>query len=231
MSSTGNPLFGFITFMILYLQMKFDMKSSVHLVALIIILFTACQPIPKTVMVSGTITNSESDKVKIFNDYIESEVDIAEGTFTTQFDITEAAYFNLRIGRETTTFFLSPGQSIEIAIDAERFDESVTYSGQGSEASNYLAAKYLDNEKNGIKRDSLYKLDEEDFINRLDQNVELGKAYLEQYSDGLSKDFIALEKVDLEFAQKSYLLNYEPAHAYYAKIKDFEATEKINELI
>jgi len=207
------------------------MKVSVHFVALILLFICGCQPAIQTVQIRGQVDNSKAEKVKLTSDEQELELEIIDGKFTTQFEIKDPAFYTFRIGRESSTFFLEPGQSLGIFVDAEEFDESIQYTGTGSESSNYLAAKYLHQEQQLIGADSLYRMDESAFLDQLSKNENDGYRFLESYNPGLSKNFVVLEKVNIEFDQKNYLLTYESAHAHYAGIEGFKASEKLNKLI
>lgn len=207
------------------------MKVSVQYLSLVLLLFVACQPVSKTVHITGVIENTTAEKVKLTSDNMDLELDLVGGKFTTQFDLNEAAYFNLRLGRESTTLFLFPGQSIEVSINTEDFDESIKYAGEGAEASNYLAAKYLRQESQGIKRDALYTMEEDAFLEHLSKTETEELAFLESHKMGLGQDFLAIEKVDIEFSQKTYLLNYESAHSYYAKKEGFKPSDDLSNMI
>ena len=47
--------------------------------------------------------------------------------------------------RETTAMYVKPGDKIHLSIDPNEFDETINYTG--SNASNFLAKKYLLDEK------------------------------------------------------------------------------------
>ncbi|MCC3157849.1 TlpA family protein disulfide reductase [Hymenobacter sp. 15J16-1T3B] len=46
-------------------------------------------------------------------------------------------------GGETAELYLTPGDELHLALDAEQFDETLTYTGRGANANNYLAQRFL----------------------------------------------------------------------------------------
>ncbi|MBF9140898.1 TlpA family protein disulfide reductase [Hymenobacter properus] len=49
----------------------------------------------------------------------------------------------LRIGRQTTGLWLTPGDNLTITLDARHFNETLRYAGRGSRANNFRAADLL----------------------------------------------------------------------------------------
>ena len=63
-----------------------------------------------------------------------------DGNFTFSFTTDSSLYIRLSHG-EITSMYVMPGDIIKLTINTDEFDESVNY--KGSEASNFLAKKYL----------------------------------------------------------------------------------------
>ena len=102
----------------------------------------------KTALISGQIYNPTSEFVSFF---VGKDADTATldstGKFTIALSIEEPDFINLKHGRESSQMYLYPGDDIYLTLDTEEFDESINYSGIGALQNNYLASKFLINEK------------------------------------------------------------------------------------
>ncbi|TYB73186.1 TlpA family protein disulfide reductase [Bizionia myxarmorum] len=96
---------------------------------------------------TGKITNKNSDSLLIrTRDYSKTIAVNADGTFSDTLKVKTDIY-NVFDGTESTSVFLKNGYEIDMTIDTEKFDESVKFSGTGSEHSNFLAQKSLKEEQ------------------------------------------------------------------------------------
>jgi len=88
------------------------------------------------------IANRNGDIIFIKNNsVIVREIKVqGDGHFMTTFDVKEGMY-QLYDGQEYTELFLKNGYDLYLKMDAQKFDESVTYTGTGSAENNYLADK------------------------------------------------------------------------------------------
>ncbi len=88
------------------------------------------------------IANRNGDIIFIKNNsVIVREIKVqGDGHFITTFDVKEGMY-QLYDGQEYTELFLKNGYDLYLKMDAQKFDESVTYTGTGSAENNYLAEK------------------------------------------------------------------------------------------
>mgnify|MGYP002780609745 FL=1 len=76
---------------------------------------------------------------------VEAPVDAA-GRFTLTVPVKEAGAATLETGDEYTPLWLAPGDDLTVSLDAEKFDETVKYTGIGARVNNYLAAEMLGSE-------------------------------------------------------------------------------------
>ena len=91
--------------------------------------------------ISGQIINPVLDNVKFESTDSTFTVELTkDGNFTFSFTTDSSLYLNLSHG-EYTSMYVKPGDNIELSLNTDEFDESVNY--RGSEASNFLAKKYL----------------------------------------------------------------------------------------
>ncbi|MEZ4794298.1 MAG: TlpA disulfide reductase family protein [Flavobacteriaceae bacterium] len=123
------------------------MKYTCLLLA--ILALSACQP-SKTkdyAAISGTILHPNSDSIEVYNkDYSKTIALDSNGAFSDTLHIVPGIYY-LSDGIESTKIFLKEGYDIALTIDTELFDETLSYAGNGSENSNFLAEEYLMEEK------------------------------------------------------------------------------------
>lgn len=99
------------------------------------------------VTLSGTITNKNSDSVFVKKkDFIKVLKVAEDGTFKDTLKVAEPGVFSIGDGTEVTSIFLKNGYDLNMTIDTKMFDETVKYTGEGSETSNFLAAHSLKQE-------------------------------------------------------------------------------------
>lgn len=94
------------------------------------------------VTLSGKISNQNSDSLVIVNQYTYHKVIKlnADGTFKDTLKVEPGLYL-FHDGNESSRLFLKNGYDITLNLDAQKFDESITYSGEGADDNNYLAAQ------------------------------------------------------------------------------------------
>ena len=91
--------------------------------------------------ISGQIINPVLDNIKFESTDSTFTVELTkDGNFTFSFATDSSLYLNLSHG-EYTSMYVKPGDNIELSLNTDEFDESINY--KGSEASNFLARKYL----------------------------------------------------------------------------------------
>lgn len=112
------------------------------------LILASCANEPKDyVTLSGKITNQNSDSLQVRSRTYKKTIKVnADGTFKDTLKV-EAGVYSLYDGNEATSAFLKNGFDLQVTLDTEQFDETVTYSGIGAEHSNFLAAKALKEEK------------------------------------------------------------------------------------
>ena len=138
-------------------------------VALATLLFACTNTNTKHVIISGTITNPKGDTVKIMmkdTTYITTLNEDAH--FNISFNLDSATYLSFFHGEESTAMFLKGGESVNLTIDTEFFDETIIY--EGSAESSYLAKKYLLGEEANIYS-QLFSTEKEEFITNLNTHI------------------------------------------------------------
>lgn len=131
-------------------------KIAYFLIALAI---ASCKTEPKDfVMISGKITDMNSDSVVIRNKTYSKTISVKEdGTFKDTLNV-ETGVYSFYDGGESTSVFLKNGFDLAMTLDTKMFDETVNFAGNGAEHSNFLAEKSLLQEKL-LDLDELIELD------------------------------------------------------------------------
>ena len=167
-----------------------------------VLLFVACKETPKDyVSLSGKIINSTSDSLTILKKGYSKNIAINEdGTFSDTLKVDPGTY-TLYTSKEGTSIFLKNGYDLNITIDIEQFDETVTYKGEGAEGSNFLAQKALLQEK--LFDIDMSVMDRAAFSNAMDN----AKTKLTEYIDGakdIDSTLLSTSKKEIEGSIQSY---------------------------
>ena len=202
-------------------------KLILGILATTIISCNNSKPVEYTLF-TGTITNPNSNELTVINSSNKAvkKIKVSDtGTFTdTIFNAN--GYYSFSDGKESTAMYLKNGYNINLKMDAKEFDESILYSGNGSDVNNFLAQKYLIKEKSGTTQE-IYSLDEAAYLAKMNQQKET----LEKSLANLGPDFIKQEKVNINYDNIAHLLNYERAHSYFAKKKGFKVSESFPDVL
>ena len=106
------------------------------------------------ITISGQIINPLLDIIKFESaDSTFTAKLTKEGNFTFSFTSDTSLYLSLSHG-EYTSMYVMPGDIIELSLNTEEFDESINYNG--SNASNFLAKKYLIQEEFNFNSKDFY---------------------------------------------------------------------------
>ena len=116
-----------------------------------------------------------------------------EGIFKDTLSIAEGIYM-LYDGKEYAKIFIKNGFDLKLKIDAQKFDESMVFSGKGAVENNYMVQSSLLDAKYDYT--SLLASDQETFKRLVDDKKKSGFARLE--NKNLDLNFQALQKKDIE---------------------------------
>ena len=201
-------------------------------ICITIVLF-ACNEEPKIdyALFSGQIENPVDKTVTIYDgrDKVKEMSLNEDGTFADTLKI-EPGYYTLSHGRENSTIYLTPGDEIKMSLNTKEFDESITYSGKGSENSNYLANKYLVDEKANLDYAKVFAMDEAEFLAMMDE-VKSSKIELLKSAKTISEDFRDFERKNNEYEYLSNLQTYKNYHYYYANLAEFKPSNDFMKIL
>jgi thiol-disulfide isomerase/thioredoxin len=181
-------------------------------------------------IISGKITNVANDTVRItdnLNQIITKTAVDKEGVFTDTI-YNANGFYNFSDGNEHTAIYLENGSHLFIELDTKEFDESIKYTGVGSAENNYLAKKYLLDEKLGNPKE-LYIMEETDFLEKMNAFKSVLEKDIE--SDGFSKTFKDYENKNLQYEYALKLQAYARYHARLTGNKDFKVSESFPSLL
>ena len=143
------------------------MKKIVIVVSAVLLMISCKPEAPKDyVTLSGTITNPNSDSLIVAQRQIIKTIKVNEdGRFSDTLKVVTGMY-NFFDGAESTSIYLKNGFDLVISLDTKQFDESISFTGEGAEVNNYLAARALMQE-DVFENDSLFELEKPVFDEKI----------------------------------------------------------------
>lgn len=150
------------------------MKKLLFILSIAALASCKQEPVKKDyVTLSGTIENPNSDSLVIQNRGFNKTIKVAaDGTFKDTLKVKKGLY-QMFDGNEYAMLYLNNGDDINITLNTKEFDETIKFTGAGSENSTFLSKKML-------LQDKLFTPDLLD----VDSEEEFGKVI-----DGLEKQF------------------------------------------
>jgi thiol-disulfide isomerase/thioredoxin len=196
------------------------MKKIVLLLLIALSIINCKDETPKNyVSLSGKITNRNSDELQIRtmeNDLIKTIKLESDGSFNDTLTIKKGKHV-LSDGNEYAMLYIRPGDDIQITINANKFDETLTFSGKGSIESNYMVKKLLLQEEIFENPDNLYTLNKADFNTALKNQKVKFQDLLKNQKD-----------LDIEFIQND-ITDTDDLFSYLDT--RYEKIQRINKLI
>lgn len=149
------------------------MKFKLPLLLIISLFFISCDKENKTskeVYIKGQIANPSSEYVVISKNDI--NIDTLRLDKNNRFEGNlkgiKAGLYVFRHPPENQIIYLEPGDSTLVWLNTLEFDESLNFSGKGSEKSNFLTNLYLLNQQDNDLILSYYKSDPSEFAKKTD---------------------------------------------------------------
>jgi thiol-disulfide isomerase/thioredoxin len=193
-----------------------------------------------TVSFKAEIANRNTDSISILNRNNGKEIKKiligTDGVFKDSFTVEEGFYM-LFDGKEYTQLFLKNGYDLNLTMDAQKFDESIVYSGKGALENNFLAentiadTKYDYNTLLASSTVDFAKLVNEkkaaDFLKlnnqKLDPNfVILQKKIIEMSMEGLTKYHTQVMEANKLNGTMSPSFDYDNYYGGKTKLEDFK---------
>nr|WP_299388656.1 transaldolase [Allomuricauda sp.] len=172
-----------------------------------------------TVFFGGEIVNPTSDYVVLYrNDTYIDSVKLDRGNkFSFKLQGIEEGLYHFDHSPELQYLYLQEGDSILIRLNTMEFDESLVFSGQGSEINNFLIEMFLAHEDEEQEVYALYHLPPEEFRMKMDS---LQAAKLEQLNELISENKLSDKAIDLAMASVNFQsFTHREAYPFYHKKK------------
>jgi len=180
---------------------------------------------PNYVLLNGKVNNASFKTALVRGESLNQQIAINDaGVFQDTLTIEKDGLYSIRIGRESTTIYLEQGGDLHLEVSPKEFDESLTYQGSLAQENNYLAAKYLLNEKNADFA-KMYALNESDFLAKVATNKSEEEALLTKSAIS-NTTFVTNETKDIEYNYVTQIENYQGYHQYLTKNPEFKVASE-----
>ncbi|WP_158447948.1 TlpA family protein disulfide reductase [Aquimarina longa] len=202
--------------------------TQFFLVCSYILLLNSCNKQNKTgkvdyVLFSGKISNTTEHELSVVDSNNDFNVLIPineDGTFSDTLKIESKGSYSFIIGNEHSYMFLDQGDQLELSIDTNKFDESITYTGTAADVNNYLAKKVLLQESflsNGPKSyETLFSKEATEFKNEVSKQKYAKNELLKKYPN-LDPQFVTDQTKENHYEYLSMLNDFKETHTYYTK--------------
>ncbi|PKP11131.1 MAG: TlpA family protein disulfide reductase [Bacteroidetes bacterium HGW-Bacteroidetes-3] len=203
------------------------MKKFWLLIAAVAILSCKNEKESDFVVISGKIINNRGSEItfkKPYNKEFNETIKLArDGSFLDTL-LIETGIYTFQYGRNRTEIFVEAGSNLAINFDSNNFENTLTFSGKGSEISTYLFQKQNTEKKLLGENNSIYILDEASYVSKL-KEIKDTLEKLVSSSKGISNDFEEKEKRNLNYTYLVRLNNYQMFHSHYAKDPGFKTSD------
>ncbi len=197
----------FITLIVVSCQQKTENTSQEP-----VIISGTVQNAPVPAVILKNVRNKPVDTIKLDN----------KGFFADTLKLTEG-YYKLNIGPQYTWTYLKPGNHLQINVDFNDFDKSLSYKGKGATVNNYLAKKMLTGIALRPKTAYQYygNLDEKAFLALQDSIENVYNSSLKNVND---EKFVALEHFRNKVNKATLLSRYPMVKAYLTHQQTYQTS-------
>ncbi len=191
----------------------------------ILTLLVGCQQTPDNLIkLTGSILNQDESTLVVYVDRTPDTLNIAEdGTFVFEKESEKPISATLIYGRKRASLWLSPGKSLDLTVDVMDWSASLGFSGDLQSVNEYLVTK--GNVQMGWGKDYMinFMKSADNFKASRDSVQNVFTSLLDDYqAKGMDKQFVEMEKLNLQYTMYGDLNNYPSAHKYYAKVENVE---------
>ncbi|TBW28474.1 hypothetical protein [Gramella sp. KN1008] len=182
------------------------MKHLFYFIFCCVLFFTSCKDnsVESTdIFLGGQINNPETDYVVLSreNQTIDTLFLDEENQFGKDFSNLESGIYTFKHPPESQVMYIEPGDSILIWLNTLAFDESLNFSGDGAEKSNFLLEMFLKNRKNNDYVINKYNISPSEFARISDSIREERLSRLEELNEKkeFSEDFISIARASINY--------------------------------
>lgn len=212
---------------ILFNKTASSMKKTWLLIAFIAIV--SCKNDTKTgsIVISGKITNNRGSEIAFkkpnYKEFSETIKVALDGSFMDTL-LIESGSYTFQYGRNRAEIFVEAGDNLTINFDTRDFENTLIFSGEGSEISTYLFEKQKAEKKLLGEDNSTYILGEVAFVSKL-KEIKGTLERLISSSKGISNIFKEKEKRNLNYTYLVRRNNYQMFHRHYANDANFKTSD------
>ena len=177
------------------------MKKIIYLIAIAVTIISCKKQPNNFVTFSGKITDKNSKSITISNPELKFnrviEVD-ENGLFNDTINIKDG-FYRLSDGKKSTNLYLKNGATINMTLNAKKFNESVSFTGEGANESNFLAKTAV--LQNGLFSDKkLFELPKEQFDQKVTEFIASFNSRIVETK--LDSAFVAFQKQNITGLKK-----------------------------
>ena len=192
--------------------------TFVLLTAVLTFVMTGCDREKKStsakIIIKATDLDSAHIKISFYTmfNFKQSTLDSA-GHSVLEFKLTEPVFALLEVGTKMGALYLAPGYDMRVSVSGQGQEKPFHYTGEGSEASNYLGYVFvLHNKFNTSGGKYIMNLEPEEFLARFDSLENAYADFYQHYTD--SVEVPEQVKTLLEAKNKLNLFNIKQDYAF-----------------
>ncbi|WP_052823507.1 TlpA family protein disulfide reductase [Neotamlana sedimentorum] len=203
----------------------------VLLLIFVVVLSVSCnKKVPQTnnVILKGIISNKSNGSLKISSSSgFSKTINFKDSVpFTDTLAVKEGLYY-IRFDKGYSPVYLKPGHVISFVSDIQQHGKAPFFAGDNASINNYYANKFLDIYAFKVEHEAHYSLNENDFVNLVNELQLNAEAKLEAV-EGISEALREKEKRALNYLRINRKSFYDNYRAYYTKNDEFKSTESFN---
>ena len=194
---------------------------------MLVLVFASFTTSNEPITISGKITNTENGQITIRGESFEKEIKLkADGTFSEKLNIKYEGIYVILTSKNGMPIYFSKDSKINLTADDSNFISTLKYTGQGSIENQYIAKKISITSQSSYE--NLYKLDEIDFLNKVNE-IKVSVTALYKKTKFLNSYFYEKEALNLHFLEQKYFLFYRRIHSSFTNLKDFKVSDQFPE--
>ena len=170
------------------------------------LLFTGCSDNSReseSVFIGGQINNPETDYIVISkeNQTIDTLYLDEKNQFGKGFENLEGGIYTFKHPPESQIMYMEPGDSIIIWLNTMSFDESLNFSGEGSDKSAFLLDMFLKNQSNNDLILTYYKIEPDKFAKITDSIKQQRLLKLDNLKETneFSDEFLKIARASIDY--------------------------------
>ncbi len=178
-------------------------------------MFAICIAPTYSQSINGTVKNASKDvklSLRTINKRVVKEILLQGNSFNTSDLEIREGFYKFRKDNNSVYVYLKPDYKLHINFDAKDFNKTVSFSGQGAEANNYLLAKKKLLKERWKNSESFYKEGETKYLSIIKSIDKELKVLLNKVNDASFKNN---EAINLRFNYLQDVFNYPNSAAYY----------------